>query len=76
MKNLETFQLAITELMGSLHAHEQIIDGRSEVSLENAFQLKDNLKNKKPRDFKKNYKSVPKGGESSQKRRISSLWCL
>lgn len=56
--------------MGSLHAHEQIIARRSKVYLENAFQLKVNMKNQKPRGSKKNYKSVPKGRESSQKGRI------
>lgn len=58
--------LSVTELMGSLQAHEQRLDRRNEATLENAFQLKVNLKNKKQKDFKKRYKGKAKYGERHQ----------
>ena len=60
--------LSVTELMGSLQAHEQRLDRRNEATLENAFQLKVNLKNQKQKDFKKGYKGKAKDGESHQKK--------
>ncbi|TXG55956.1 hypothetical protein EZV62_017269 [Acer yangbiense] len=50
-KDLTT--LTITELMGSLQAHEQRVERRSEGSLENAFQSKVNVRSQKPKDSKK-----------------------
>ncbi|TXG67208.1 hypothetical protein EZV62_008483 [Acer yangbiense] len=50
-KDLTT--LTITELMGSLQAHERRVERRSEGSLENAFQSKVNVRSQKPKDSKK-----------------------
>lgn len=64
-KNLTT--LAITELMETLQAYEQIVERRTEDSIERAFQAKVNVKYLKPKDLKKWWQNSWKKWEKTWK---------